>query len=180
MIIRYFNILFSFIVLIFLSPLLILSILLVWSQDGKNPFYLGIRVGKNRKLFKMIKLRSMKFNADKGQLIPQSLMTIELQDLEFLFVDTKVDEIFQLLNVIKGDMDLVGPRPNVVRDVELYTKEEMKILSVLPGITDFSSIVFSDEGDILKGSNNPDLEYNKIIRPWKSRLALFILRKVFY
>ena len=72
-----------------------------------------------------------------------------------------------------GDMSLVGPRPNLDRDVAIYTEEELHLLDVRPGITDFSSIVFSDEGDILEGSEDPDLDYNQLIRPWKSRLGIF-------
>jgi lipopolysaccharide/colanic/teichoic acid biosynthesis glycosyltransferase len=70
-------------------------------------------------------------------------------------------------------MSLVGPRPQVQRDVNLYTEEEYRLFSVKPGITDFASVVFADEGEILRGSDNPDLKYNQVIRPWKSRLGLF-------
>tara|TARA_Y100001935_G_C17157686_1_gene433644 strand:+ start:193 stop:747 length:555 start_codon:yes stop_codon:yes gene_type:complete len=87
----------------------------------------------------------------------------------------KIDEIPQLLHVISGKMSFVGPRPNVSSDVDLYTAEETKLLSVRPGITDISSIVFSDEGDILSGSEDPDLKYNQVIRPWKSRLGLLYI-----
>lgn len=83
-----------------------------------------------------------------------------------------IDEIPQLLNVLKGDMSLVGPRPQVKRDVAIYTKEELQLSDSRPGITDLASIVFSDEGDILAGSEDPDLKYNQVIRPWKSRLGL--------
>src|SRR5439155_4680609 len=89
----------------------------------------------------------------------------------------KIDELIQLWNVLKGDMSLVGPRPQVLSDVRLYTYEENRMLTVRPGITDPASIVFSDEGNILKGSSDPDLLYNQIIRPWKSRLALLYVDK---
>jgi len=89
----------------------------------------------------------------------------------------KLDEVTQLWNVLKGDMSLVGPRPNIMRGgVELYTDEEMHLLSVRPGITDYSSIVFSDEGAILASAENPDLAYNQLIRPWKSRLSLHYIQ----
>ena len=84
----------------------------------------------------------------------------------------KLDEFTQLWNVLKGDMSLVGPRPNVKRETDLYTDVEKELLDVKPGITDFSSIVFSDENDILKDSKDPDIDYNQLIRPWKSRLGL--------
>ena len=84
----------------------------------------------------------------------------------------KLDEVSQLWNVASGDMSLVGPRPNVERDVRLYTLVERRLLSVRPGITDFASIVFADEGEILRGATDPDLRYNQVIRPWKSRMGL--------
>jgi len=78
-----------------------------------------------------------------------------------------------LWNVLKGDMSLVGPRPNVERETASYTVVERRLLTVRPGITDFASIVFADEGEILAGRADPDLAYNQLIRPWKSRLGLF-------
>ena len=174
---RLFNIFFSLISLIILSPILITSILIIWLQDGRNPFYLGSRVGKNHKIFKMIKLRSMYINSEKKGIDSTKVDDERITQIGKVIRRYKIDEIFQLLNVLKGDMNLVGPRPNVKRDVDIYTVEEKKILNILPGVTDFSSIVFSDEGEILKGVSDPDLEYNRIIRPWKSRLALFYIDK---
>jgi lipopolysaccharide/colanic/teichoic acid biosynthesis glycosyltransferase len=87
----------------------------------------------------------------------------------------KLDEVTQLWNVLRGQMSLVGPRPQVKRDADLYTTEEKRLLSIRPGITDFASIVFADEGEILKDRADPDLAYNHLIRPWKSRLGLFYL-----
>jgi lipopolysaccharide/colanic/teichoic acid biosynthesis glycosyltransferase len=87
----------------------------------------------------------------------------------------KLDEFTQLWNVLIGQMSLVGPRPNVERETRLYTKEEKRLLSIRPGITDFSSIIFADEADILEGHVDPDLVYNQLIRPWKSRLSLFYI-----
>ncbi len=87
----------------------------------------------------------------------------------------KLDELTQLWNVLIGDMSLVGPRPNVQRETDLYTSEERKLLSVKPGITDFASIVFSDEGEILKGYSDPDIAYNQLIRPGKGYLGLFYI-----
>ena len=89
----------------------------------------------------------------------------------------KLDEFSQLINVILGDMSLVGPRPNVERETNLYTSEEKLLLSIKPGITDLSSIIFSDEGSILEGSKDPDLAYNQLIRPGKGYLGLFYVEK---
>ena len=74
-------------------------------------------------------------------------------------------------------MSFVGPRPNVKRETDIYTIEEKKLLSVRPGITDIASVVFSDEGAILANSNDPDLDYNQLIRPWKSRLGILYVKK---
>jgi lipopolysaccharide/colanic/teichoic acid biosynthesis glycosyltransferase len=87
----------------------------------------------------------------------------------------KLDELTQLWNVLMGDMSLVGPRPNVKRETDLYTPVERKLLSVKPGITDISSIVFSDEGEILKDQADPDIAYNQLIRPGKSILGLLYI-----
>jgi lipopolysaccharide/colanic/teichoic acid biosynthesis glycosyltransferase len=89
----------------------------------------------------------------------------------------KIDELVQLWNVLVGDMSLVGPRPQVLADAARYTEAEKYMLTVRPGITDLASIVFADEGEILRGSSDPDLLYDRIIRPWKSRLALLYVAK---
>ena len=88
----------------------------------------------------------------------------------------KLDELVQLWNVLRGDMSLVGPRPQVLTDARLYTEAEKGMLTIRPGITDLASIVFADEGEILAGSEDPDLRYNQVIRPWKSRLALLYVQ----
>jgi lipopolysaccharide/colanic/teichoic acid biosynthesis glycosyltransferase len=90
----------------------------------------------------------------------------------------KLDEVPQLWNVLKGDMSLVGPRPHVARETALYTPEEKRLLGVRPGITDLASIVFSDEGEVLQGAVDPDLTYNQLIRPWKSRLGLLYVDRM--
>jgi lipopolysaccharide/colanic/teichoic acid biosynthesis glycosyltransferase len=90
---------------------------------------------------------------------------------------TKLDELSQLWNVVLGDMSLVGPRPNVAGEIARYTGVERRLLDVKPGITDMSSIVFADEGEILRHSADADLDYNRLIRPWKSRLALFNIER---
>ena len=88
----------------------------------------------------------------------------------------KLDELTQIINVINGSMSFVGPRPNTPFDVNLYSNKEKILLSIKPGITDFSSIVFADEGDILDAYDDPDLAYNQLIRPWKSKLGLFYIK----
>lgn len=122
----------------------------------------------------MYKLRSMYQGADKSGVSSTSANDNRITPIGKIIRIIKLDEISQLINVLIGNMSLVGPRPQVVSHViDEYTDLEKELLSVKPGITDFSSIVFSDEGDILEGSKDPDLDYNQLIRPWKSRLGIF-------
>ena len=172
---RLLDILVAFLGLSFISPILIAFIYLVYRQDKADPIYRAPRVGVNGSEFRMIKLRSMIIFADKNKVDSTSLDDKRITPLGKIIRKYKLDELTQLWNVLVGDMSLVGPRPNVKRDVDLYSDVEMKLLTVRPGITDFSSIVFSDEGDILEGVDDPDLSYNQLIRPWKSRLGILYI-----
>jgi lipopolysaccharide/colanic/teichoic acid biosynthesis glycosyltransferase len=156
-----------------LWPFLLIFMLLIWLQDFCSPFYIAPRARRRNETFNMVKLRSMVKNADKKGGASTAANDRRITWVGRLIRKTKFDEVPQLWNVLVGDMSLVGPRPQVMRDVALYTEQEYKLFTVRPGITDFASIVFSDEGDILKGSDNPDLKYNQVIRPWKSRLGIF-------
>jgi len=169
---RLVDILVSFFGLLFLSPVLAVAMVFIWKQDHYSPFYIARRVGKNGKIFKMVKLRSMVVNADKTGVDSTSGDDPRITWIGHFVRKYKLDEFTQLWNVLKGEMSLVGPRPNVKRETDLYTQVEKGLLSVKPGITDFASIVFSDENDILKDSKDPDIDYNQLIRPWKSRLGL--------
>ena len=172
---RFLDIVFSFFGLVALSPMLIIFSYLIYRQDKESPFYIAPRVGRNNIIFKMIKLRSMVRNADKSGVDSTSARDSRITPLGYKIRRYKLDEATQLWNVFIGDMSFVGPRPNVQRDVDLYTKDEQRLLDVRPGITDFSSIIFSDEGNILKDKKDPDLSYNQLIRPWKSRLGLIYI-----
>jgi lipopolysaccharide/colanic/teichoic acid biosynthesis glycosyltransferase len=161
--------------LLLASPVLLPVIFLVWWQDRHSPFYIAVRVGKNDMPFKMVKLRSMVINADKSGVDSTSSNDNRITLIGSFIRRYKLDELTQLWNVLKGDMSLVGPRPNVKRETDLYTPIERKLLNVKPGITDISSIVFSDEGDILKDQLDPDIAYNQLIRPGKSKLGLLYI-----
>ena len=174
---RLFDLLASFFGLLFASPILVPAMILVWLQDFKSPFYIAPRVARGGGLFSMVKLRSMVVNADKTGVASTSNTDMRITPVGQFIRRYKLDELTQLWNVFTGSMSLVGPRPQVQKDVDLYTEEERGMLKARPGITDFASIVFSDEGDILSGHENPDLRYNQVIRPWKSRLALFYIEK---
>ena len=174
---RVVDILLSLIGLILASPILIPVMFLVWKQDWHSPFYVAERMGKNEKPFKMVKLRSMIKNADAQGIDSTSANDMRITPVGHFIRSYKLDELTQLWNVLKGDMSLVGPRPNVKRETDLYTSQEKVLLSVKPGITDFASIVFSDEGEILADKADPDIAYNQLIRPGKSRLGLFYIQK---
>lgn len=172
---RLFDVIASAFGLVLASPVLLPVMFLVWRQDRHSPFYVAPRVGRHDQPFKMIKLRSMVINADKSGVDSTSANDNRITAVGQFIRRYKLDELTQLWNVFKGDMSLVGPRPNVKRETDLYTPVERKLLSVKPGITDISSIVFSDEGDILKDQPDPDIAYNQLIRPGKSMLGLLYI-----
>lgn len=172
---RLFDVIASAFGLLLASPVLLPVMFLVWRQDKHSPFYVAPRVGRNDKSFKMIKLRSMVINADKSGVDSTAANDNRITAVGQFIRRYKLDELTQLWNVLKGDMSLVGPRPNVKRETDLYTPLERKLLDVKPGITDISSIVFSDEGDILKDQLDPDIAYNQLIRPGKSLLGLLYI-----
>ena len=158
--------------LLLLSPLLLALGALIWLEDRHSPFYPAPRVGRRGRPFRMVKLRSMVVDADRSGVDSTAKDDPRVTRIGRIIRRFKLDELSQLWNVLRGDMSLVGPRPQVERDVRLYTDRERQLLSIRPGITDFASIVFSDESEILAGASDPDLRYNQLIRPWKSRLGL--------
>ena len=172
---RIFDIMASLSGLLLTTPILLVFMLLVWLQDRHSPFYIAPRIARHGRSFQMIKLRSMVIHADKSGVDSTSADDRRITTIGRLIRRYKLDELTQLMNVFTGDMSLVGPRPQVARDVALYTETEKQLLTAKPGITDFASIVFSDEGDILAGRADPDLTYNQLIRPGKSRLGLFYI-----
>jgi lipopolysaccharide/colanic/teichoic acid biosynthesis glycosyltransferase len=172
MIKRTFDILAASLGLLVFSPLLIAVMFAIWIQDWQSPFYIAHRAARGGGTFCMVKFRSMVVNADKIGGSSTAATDRRITPVGQFVRAYKLDELIQLWNVLKGEMSFVGPRPQVLSDAALYTNAEKRMLSVPPGVTDPASIVFSDEGEILKDSSDPDLLYNQIIRPWKSRLAL--------
>ena len=169
---RFFDITLSAVILIVFSPILTIAMLAVFFEDLKNPIYTAKRVGRNAKLFPMYKIRSMRVGADKTGVESTSSDDVRITKVGAYIRRYKIDELSQFVNVLFGDMSIVGPRPNTINEVEKYSDEEQRLLLMKPGITDIASIVFSNEGDILRLSANPDKDYERLIRPWKSELAL--------
>lgn len=164
--------------LVLLSPILVVAGLLVWLQDFHSPLYIAPRTGRDERPFRMVKLRSMVRRADRFGVDSTAGDDPRITRIGWFIRRYKLDEVPQLWNVLKGDMSLVGPRPNVARETALYTPEEKRLLGVRPGITDLASIVFSDEAEVLQGAADPDLRYNQLIRPWKSRLGLLYVDRM--
>jgi lipopolysaccharide/colanic/teichoic acid biosynthesis glycosyltransferase len=163
-----------------LAPVLGLIALAVWLEDGHSPWFRGVRVGRGGRRFRMLKFRTMLPDAWKSGVSSTAVGDQRITRIGSTLRFAKVDELPQLWNVLTGDMSLVGPRPQMEPDAALYTSEEHRLLKVRPGITDLASIVFTDEGEILAGAAHPDLTYNQIIRPWKSRLGiLYVERQTF-
>lgn len=178
MIKRLFDIALASIGLVVTSPLLLVVAIAIWLQDLHSPFYVGVRAGRGNRLFRMVKFRSMVVRADHSGVDSTAGDDHRITAVGRFIRRFKLDELPQLWNVLRGDMSFVGPRPNVPRETALYTPVEQQLLSVRPGITDLASIVFADEGEILRGSDDPDLRYHQVIRPWKSVLGLLYVRHV--
>ena len=159
------------------SPVIGLIALRIRTEGDGPIFYGGRRVGMGGREFKMYKFRSMVPNADRvgGPNTPDD--DPRLTKTGRLLRRYKLDELPQLVNVFKGDMSFVGPRPQVPGEVAGYTPEERDLLLVRPGITDWASLRFSNEGEILAGHADPDKAYAELIRPEKMRLGLDYVRK---
>ena len=177
---RLFDITASFFGIIILSPLLIFIGLWVGLSSKGGVFYKQIRVGKNNKDFKLYKFRSMRVNSDKQGLLTVGSKDSRITKAGYFIRKYKIDELPQLFNVLKGDMSFVGPRPEVRRYVDLYSKEQMKVLSVRPGITDPASIKYRNENDILSSQSNPEEYYIQHIMPDKLKINIdYINTKTF-
>lgn len=166
---RIFDIISSLFGLILLSPFIIIIAILI-KLDSKGPiFFKQVRVTKNGREFKIFKYRTMKIGSDKYSQITVGKDSRITKIGDFLR-KYKLDEIPQLINVLIGDMSLVGPRPEVPKYIALYTEEQREILKVRAGITDYASIEFSNENDILANEVDPEKAYIEKIMPRKIEL----------
>lgn len=175
---RFFDVVFSLLGLVISSPLFLYIVIRI-KLDSEGPvIYRGKRIGRHGKTIGVYKFRTMHIDADKVSSSP-SAGDDDPRITEFgrTLRTYKLNELPQLINVLKGDMSAVGPRPEVAQYVEIFTEEEKAILSIRPGITDYASIKFHNEGEILSGSSDPDRTYEEVIRPEKLRLQLEYVRK---
>jgi len=169
---RTFDVVFSFLGLVILSPILLIVSIIIRKEDRGPVIYKSKRTGLSGRTFTMFKFRTMIVDADKAGPGSTSDSDIRITRIGRILRKYKIDEIPQLFNVLTGQMSFVGPRPEIKKFTDLYTDEEKLILSVKPGITDWASIWNSDEGKILDGSLDPDKAYLELIRPEKIRLQL--------
>lgn len=167
---RIFDIICSFIILILFAPFgLILSLFILLESRG-GIFYRQERVGRNGVTFKLLKFRSMRKNADKQGKLTVGMRDARITKTGYFIRKFKLDEFPQFINVIKGDMSIVGPRPEVKEYVDLYTEEQRQILNVRPGITDLASLEYFEENELLGKSEHPQKTYIEEIMPAKIEL----------
>jgi lipopolysaccharide/colanic/teichoic acid biosynthesis glycosyltransferase len=167
--IRFFDIILSLIGIVILSPLFILIFLLIIFESSGGGIYVQERVGKDFKLFRLYKFRSMCLDADKSGLITIGGKDPRMTRMGVFIRRFKIDELPQLLNVLKGDMSMVGPRPEVRKYVDMYNSDQKKVLSIRPGITDYASIDYVDENVLLGTTDDPEKMYIETIMPDKIR-----------
>ena len=174
---RVFDIVASGVGLLLLSPLFLL--VAVWIKlDSSGPvFYRQVRVGRYNRDFRIFKFRSMRVGSDKGSLVTIGGRDPRVTRSGYFIRKFKIDELPQLINVFIGDMSLVGPRPEVRHYVDYWTKEQLHVLDVRPGITDPASIKFRNENELLEKAEDPEKYYIEVIMQEKLRLYLEYVEK---
>jgi lipopolysaccharide/colanic/teichoic acid biosynthesis glycosyltransferase len=175
---RLFDIIFSLIILLMaLIPFIIVALAITFDSRG-GVFFHQVRVGKNGAPFKLHKFRTMRPATEKLGQLTVGNRDPRITSIGFFLRKYKLDELPQLFNILKGEMSVVGPRPEVPKYVALYNKEQMKVLSVRPGLTDFASIDFVDENAVLADSKDPEKSYIEEIMPLKLNLNLRYVKEM--
>jgi lipopolysaccharide/colanic/teichoic acid biosynthesis glycosyltransferase len=169
---RLFDIIISSFGMFLLFPIFILIAILIVVESKGGVFYFQERIGLNAVPFKLFKFRTMKSGSDKKGLLTIGDNDARVTRIGFFLRKYKLDELPQLINVIKGDMSLIGPRPEVKKYVDLYNDNQKNVLSVKPGITDYASIIYSNESELLAKSSDPEKTYINEIMPHKLSLNL--------
>lgn len=180
MIKRIFDITASCIGILLISPFFMLLAISITLDSGLPVFYLQKRVGKNNIDFYLLKFRTMIKDSDRKGLLTIGEKDSRITRIGYFIRKYKIDELPQLFNVLLGNMSLVGPRPEVRKYVTLYNTEQKKILTVKPGITDYASIEYSNENEILSNSEQPEEFYIHEIMPAKLKLNLKYIQEQNY
>lgn len=174
---RAFDIISSLLVLLLVAPFFLVIAILILVDSPGGVFYRQERVGKNGRLFKLLKFRTMRPDSDKQSQITIGDRDPRVTNVGYFLRKYKLDEIPQLLNILKGEMSVVGPRPEVQKYVDLYTEEQRVVLTVKPGLTDFASLYYVHESEILAQSSDPHRSYIEEIMPHKLELNQKYLRE---
>lgn len=169
---RLFDIICSLVGIIFLFPVFLIIVLAIVINSGFPIFYFQTRVGKNNRDFKLFKFRTMHTNADKKGLLTVGGRDPRVTPVGYYLRKFKLDELPQLFNVLFGSMSLVGPRPEVRKYVDMYNEEQKRVLEVKPGITDYASLEYINENELLAKSENPEQTYIQEIMPAKLKLNM--------
>ena len=170
--IRLLDIIFSTLGIIILLPFFIIICLIIKADSKGGCFYIQERIGKDGKPFGIYKFRTMRSGADSAGLLTIGTHDKRITRVGSFLRKTKIDELPQLWNVLKGEMSIVGPRPEVEKYVLLYTEEQRRVLSVRPGITDYASIEYVNENEILSQASDPDRAYIEEVMPHKIKLSM--------
>jgi len=169
---RAFDLIVSACALLVLAPLLLLIALAVAIGSPGSAFFRQVRVGKGGKEFRLLKFRTMRPGSEAGGQITVGGRDSRITRIGYVLRKTKLDELPQLLNIITGEMSIVGPRPEVPRYVALYTEEQRHVLSVRPGLTSLASIAYIDENEVLGRARDPERAYVDEVMPAKLALDL--------
>lgn len=172
MIKRLFDITSSLIALVLLLPLIVVVSILIMTDSKGGAFFHQIRVGKNGREFKLHKFRTMRPAAETGGQLTVGMRDSRITKIGYSLRRYKLDELPQLWNILVGEMSVVGPRPEVPKYVAMYTAEQRKVLNVRPGLTDYASIKYVNENEVLEKSSNPEKTYIEEIMPEKLQLNL--------
>lgn len=175
---RCFDIILSIIGLFFCLPFFLLISLLILLESRGGVFYFQTRVGKNNRDFRLYKFRTMYTNSDKSGLITVGMRDSRITRIGYYLRKYKLDELPQLINVLEGTMSFVGPRPEVRKYVSMYNEKQLRVLMVKPGITDYASIEYSNENELLGQAENPDELYIQTIMPAKLDLNLKYMEEI--
>lgn len=174
--IRFLDLVFSLAGIILLSPVLLITALIIRIDSPGPVFFVQPRVGRNGREFRLIKFRSMRVNAEKAGGLTVGARDSRITRSGYLLRKYKIDELPQLINVLRGEMSLVGPRPEIRKYTALYTPEQAQVLSVRPGITDYASIEYIQENELLGKAAEPEKVYIETIIPAKIELNMRYIR----
>ena len=175
---RLFDLFFSFFaILILLIPGLILALIIVFESRG-GAFYRQVRVGRNEKPFKLLKFRTMFCGSDSKGLLTVGSADSRVTGFGKFLRKSKMDELPQMLNILAGHMSFVGPRPEVPKYVAMYSDEQKKVLSVRPGLTDYASLEYINESDLLAQQSDPERFYIETVMPAKLNLNLRYIKEM--